>query len=133
MQRKQFLICFLLGYLVLLWNFGPSFHRADFFGFNLCAASAASHNSFAFDLAEYSGCCCHGSCHTSPDGPEQSLNLIADHDCAFCDFFDQFNLTVGDCDQPATPAFATFLGNCEMQSIDKDFFTATARGPPVLS
>ena len=108
----------LLGYLILLWNLGPSVHRAHFFG--LHAHSANGHSAHAC-----------GCCHSHDSSDESEDHVTADHDCALCDFFDQLQATSTSLalSPVATPVFAH-------RSVAHELSLATrishaARGPPL--
>ena len=97
---------FLLGYLVLLLNLGPSVHHVGWFGLH-CQNPKCCQTSN--DNVRSSCCCCeaHGvegdfGQPRSGEPVEAGLSpLVADttngcgsscEDCVFCDFFDQFNV-----------------------------------------
>ncbi len=83
MQFKQSFNWFLLGFLVLLLNFGPSLHRAHFFGLHSHPADnqSCSHSS-----------CCPGHDHSAEVPGIQSKSIESHHDCSFCKFFDQYHV-----------------------------------------
>jgi hypothetical protein len=127
MHRKRSISCFLFGYLVLLLNFGPSLHRADFLGL---------HSSAPVQVGEEltrSSCCCDCHSHSAPvgDGSTGSLVVGSDHDCAFCRFFDQFHAAVAVFDEAEVETSASLLSLCEPDEAIKVCFVATARGPPI--
>lgn len=91
MRFRQHLTCLLLGYLVLLLNFGPSLHYAPIFGLHAHGHCPHSHSS-----------CCHSHSHNGcqaasseihDDQPANDL-IDSDHDCDFCKFYDQYNVVV---------------------------------------
>ena len=132
MRNKQPLICFLLGYLVLLWNLGPSFHRADCFGFH-CVGHSQTNASFEFEQ----GSCCHCHCH-SHSVPEQSdeptsnssIAFGSHHDCAFCQFFDQLHVMLSHAE--ITEAEDRVFIDKAVVSVwsNAALFSPSARGPP---
>lgn len=122
MQPKQFLICLLTAYLVLLLNFGDSLHRLTCFGLH-------DHGTVNAEPSHHVGC----HCHLPPlsDNSEQSDSLKSNHDCAFCKFFDQYH---GTTDWSLTEASALSVETLEWmgpQAAFSNCFNPTARGPPV--
>jgi len=122
-----------LGYLVLLLNFGESLHHAPIFGLHV-------HQHTDETIVEDSSCCCHSHAHPQPltpteqDTPDVALDeqlTTAQHDCAFCKFFDQFNVPLYG--QAATLAEAP-ANSLDVEpaaiSITK-IVSRTARGPPL--
>lgn len=126
-RNKQTKIWFFIAYLGLLVNLGPSLHHADFFGFH-----SHSHSRL--------GCCC---CHAHPpaenrDHASDSTNesssphfRLADHDCAFCKFFDQYHVIAGSGDTPQRSTFAKFFTVERLADARSASLVPVARGPPV--
>ena len=125
MRNKQSLICFLLGYLVLLWNLGPSFHRADFLGFH----------SHAAEIGDFqpSCCCCHSRSGPQTDVSTESVSSNADHDCAFCKFFDQLHLVVSQADMTESEDRIFLVEAVDLIRINAAHTSPSARGPPATS
>lgn len=123
MRRKQFFSCLLLGYLVLLLNFGPSLHRAHFFGL---------HSHQVDDSAISHASCCHS--HAPPCGAQdsQSETVKSEHVCAICHFFDHFQVI--DCEvvfaQVTTLAFLNDF--VKPAAVPAAILNPTARGPPSI-
>ncbi len=124
MRNKQSLICFLLGYLVLLWNLGPSLHRADFLGFH-----SHSHSAKSGDI-QHSCCCCHSHAEPETDDSTASVSSNADHDCAFCEYFDQLHVVVSHADMMEAEDRVFLAEAVEPIRINAAHFSPTARGPP---
>lgn len=135
MLRKKVKIWFLLSYLVLLLNFGPSLHHAPIFGLHgLHTAHAQA------DSGHQHACCCHSHCHKSPSDSLEADSLESDtlgrfvqddHDCAFCKFFDEYNVVITtiawtDAESPVS-LFISELSD----KATADVVPRTARGPPV--
>lgn len=112
---------FLLSYLVLLLNLGPSLHRAHFFGLHHPAGDFA-------DASGVNHCCCHSHGHHD-SGAGEGIHAV--HDCAFCKFFDQYNVVVLSFQFACleTPACALTLEVPE--GAVSDPVPTAARGPPV--
>lgn len=139
--RKNWL---LLGYLVLLFNLGPSVHHADFFGLHCDDAACCASTS---EATPFSSCCCchaghsHGgdSTHShegSRHDDEAGLSSASDgcgtpcDGCAFCNFFDQFNVVAVSfrfviAESPIYSLIANTQGIACCESVPK-----SARGPP---
>ena len=131
---------FFLGYLVLLLNFGSSLHHAPIFGLH----SHIHHHTIG-DSKAHSSCCCDSDFHSdtlipslAPVGsafPEPSDDAssgfsIADHNCAFCKFFDEYNVVVAsfECDLIVSP-FSLFLSDLP-DGASAQRVPSIARGPP---
>jgi len=124
MRFKQLLICFFIGYLVLLLNLGASLHRAHIFGLH-------SHGS---DTGQcHHSTCCHGHAHSPPVDSKTSQSFNSDHDCAFCKFFDQYQVTVKVFDHREASAVAQLLPLQKPIGVFATLLIATARGPPAIA
>ena len=134
MRKKQSLICFLLGYLVLLWNLGPSLHRADIFGFHSHAHANAG-DSFDFAAAQR-GSCCHCHSHSKPrhtddqesDAPRSFID--AHHDCPFCQFFDQLHVMISHAELTEAKSSVFLVEAVDLVRIETAHLSPSARGPP---
>ena len=131
----------LLGYLALLFNLGPSLHHADFFGLHChdagcCKTSVSQDDAFS--------CCC-GHSHGSQDAAENSSDCIAVgiaaanegcnsscEDCAFCKFFDQYNVVSEDFEFVLTQAPVCSLIASSQDNAFCEFVAKSARGPPAF-
>lgn len=137
MLRSKITSWFFLGYLVLLLNFGPSVHHAPIFGLH-------GQHSHSVDSSEAHSCCC---CHShfgstlipslaeempaNAESVEGFNNLSpAQHSCAFCKFFDEYNVVVAsfECDLNVSP-FSLFLSELPDGAF-AEFVPNVARGPP---
>jgi len=141
MLRSKFTSWFFLGYLVLLLNFGPSLHHAPIFGLH-----GHHHHSNSSDFDAHSSCCCqnHFDQETlipslATETPSTDLQSLADafnnarqanHSCAFCKFFDEYNVVVAsfECDVIESP-FSLFLAE-HPDSASAQLVPSIARGPP---
>jgi len=125
MLHKQFTIWFLVAYLGLLLNLGPSLHHAQIFDLHGNDAVAT-------------GCCCCSHSHpTVPtDGRSDSLDsdsLDSEHDCSFCKFFDQLHVIV-DCYSLQTRSGFVFTRDLNRPTeIYSVLLTPLARGPPAVA
>lgn len=117
--RKATIWC-LLSYLVLLWNLGPYAHFAD------------QHADQTFlDSGESSLVLCTCGIPHHESAPNSPVEFRGQHDCSFCDFFDDFQIVL-------TPILSN-VGQepiCGMvvfrdQSERLDIIRVLARGPPV--
>jgi len=135
MLRRKVKIWFLLSYLVLLLNFGPSLHHAPIFGLH------GLHNAHAHvESGHQHACCCHthghdNQTHWHESDPQESDPLGSfdqdDLDCAFCKFFDEYNVVVTsitwtDVDSPISLFIAELSDKATADVVPR-----TARGPPV--
>ena len=77
---------FLAAYLVLFLNFGPSYHSA-FVGHDGCCASSV-------DSVEHQGCACACESPRNNEDSQPDSYVSQQHDCPFCNFFDQLHLTM---------------------------------------
>jgi hypothetical protein len=125
MQFAKQKTCFLLLYLVLLLNLGPSLHHADFFGIH------PPHHPTSADST--SVCCVHAHRH----GPANDLNsaevderAYAGHDCSICKFFDQYHVL--EVRFPRLPSHALVTANrCPQPTVPTaEASQPHARGPP---
>ncbi len=102
-------------YVVLFLNFGPSFHRADFFGLHAEAINSVT--------------CCSCCCDVSYDGPA----FGADHDCAVCRCFDLLQIATPNVPFFAAESFAAFREFRPTLHYEAVSFSPQARGPPTDS
>ena len=129
MRTSRMKIWFLLGYLALLWNVGPSAHHAEMFGFHDQAAHAPK---ISGDCG-----CNHHACDSASDLSDVNLSETQFDttcgDCLFCWYFDHFSavdmaLVV---DLERAPLF------CVIDLADSAFVQRSivcfARGPPLQS
>lgn len=137
MLRNKVKIWFLLSYLVLLLNFGPSLHHAPIFGLH------GLHTAHAHaDSGHQHSCCCHSHSHShqnhadshEADSPESDpFGRFAndDLDCAFCKFFDEYNVVITTIEwtDVASP-ISLFISELSDKAT-ADVVPRTARGPPV--
>ena len=140
MRLKQLHISLLLGYLVLFWNLGPSLHRADFLGihFHSGCGSCCHHADHHHSGHWHGHCHSHGSHSHShfcdhehhSDPSEDSSSVSPYHDCAFCDFFENFNCVVDSVDFEIAEAPAEVAATLPLVAWSGEPFSATARGPP---
>ena len=115
MFLRQLKIVLLLAYLVLFWNLAPAAHHADLFGLH------ANHGQ-----SESVACCCGTHHH-----PDSSGSVVPFHDCAFCKFFDQFNVVI-EIEESVVEAAPVFLATLLSPPIHNvQAYSPTARGPPV--
>ena len=131
---------FLLGYFVLLLNFGPSLHHAPIFGLHATHPSSSAHSSCS--------CGCHHH-HGTSDQWElrtpiaelqtdvQANALVSaesfakdESGCAFCKFFDEFNFVIAGlkCTDVETPLLT--LASTKTASGTPSALLVLARGPP---
>lgn len=131
MCRQPSISWFLLGYLCLLLNVGPSAHHADVFGFHCsgCCDSGACHLS-KLDISGDCPCCSSSgsSDHLSNSQPEKVKSDC--DDCLFCQFFDQFHSL-----EASIPQQSRESGVCDLFAHSKIVDTvriidSSARGPP---
>lgn len=142
MRNNRFTTWFLLGYLALLLNVGPSAHYADFFGFH-----HHHHESVALDshghgdligLGISGDCCCHDQ-HSNESGKVNSAagedGLVADSscgDCLLCHYFDHFQSIDISIDfhleeTPCCESLASPIAKLLFRFVD-----SSARGPPAF-
>ena len=128
MKTRPVFYCFFVFYLVLFWNFGPSFHRLDCFEFH------GYQNSASFETANACSCACSHSSEKQNSGAKDApsdADVLNDCNCLICDFFSEFNLefqTVLLTDQ-AKPFASNYVWQQTFSS--SVAITATARGPPL--
>lgn len=145
----------LLVYLVLLWNLGPSVHRAHFFGFHshchdASCESVSCHgdsndgvyvtkrddsNSHRSDSCNTCGLHAHAEIeNVDSDSAKQSeCGTHAPHDqCSVCKFFDEFNLVVSAVEQPIDAVPCVFYQVLHTHGFHSQPLVATARGPPLF-
>ncbi len=145
MRTNRFTTWFLLGYLALLMNVGPSAHHAEFFGLHAhCISDSAPHSHCAWSGSGESGCCCHHNRDNtisppvdSSESSEDAMVLCADASnkcsgCLFCDYFDHLHALVSSIDfgveeTPNDDALALTVEVILFRSVE-----CSARGPPAL-
>lgn len=119
MQYKQTKTWFFIVYLGLLLNLGPSLHHADFFGLH------------GHSVVSSCSCCPAHTIPCSNDSPDgATVKGTAEHDCAFCKFFDQYHVIVDAVDVYESSAFAALLVAQRPVDADSASFIPVARGPP---
>ena len=129
MHRSKATIWLIALYLGFLVNLGPSMHHASCFGLH-------NHDSNGASVSEEGvfSCCCHhdsmpSDAIPSDRGTDNSV-VSAEHDCAFCKFFDDYNIVL--------ESFQMEVAQAEVYSIDflssdrpvSAAIISTARGPP---
>ena len=120
-----------LIYLILLWNLGPSLHHADCFGIHIHTGhSHQSHHQIADDEAGC-GCCCHHG-HSTPTQEGGSQFVVADQDCGFCHFFDQFNFVDFSFEELKANSPAQMRDFFWVAPVVADSIRLVARGPPLF-
>jgi hypothetical protein len=123
MKQRYFANLFLLGYLVLFLNFGPSWHRAPIFGLH-------DHPTTSDETASCN-CGCDHSAGESDQTNKSALEL-PECDCAVCHFFKQYHVT---CDCPpvvaANPVVTKAIGSQGI-CVARVFWLKRARGPPCV-
>lgn len=118
MHIKKLTFWFLLAFVALFWNLGPSLHHVEIFGFHAADLGLVSHCS----------CCSHS--HPS-DTDDQPYGVISqDGHCWLCDFFDQLHLVIEvQCDSPSVQLVA--FAELPVDSFaDSQSVSPHARGPP---
>jgi hypothetical protein len=113
---------FLLAFVVLFWNLGPSMHHVDFLGLHSSILGSSPHCS----------CCCS---HSVPvDSDDESTKLVEQHKqpghCWLCDFFDQFHLMIENGTDSHELQFVVFVEPQSEKICDYESVSAQARGPP---
>jgi hypothetical protein len=119
---------FFLSYLVLLLNFGPSLHHASIFGLH-------GHHADRGDSSVESPCCCQGHSFQTRTTPHSVDPLgsfgIPDHDCAFCKFFDEYNVVLGSFESELIESpFSLFISELPNRAT-AELVPSIARGPPI--
>lgn len=139
MRNYRFTTWFLLGYLALLLNVGPSAHHAEFFGFHSHGDSGHVHVHVDLTGLGIAGdCSCshkHSVLHTQLINRDSALAIKSDSscgDCLLCHYFDHFH---GICAALKLDLAKSYL--CEpLVAGDAVLFARTivrsARGPPVI-
>jgi len=134
-----------LGYLALLFNLGPSLHHVEFFGLH-CQDAGCCKAPFSQNV---SSCCCehaghsHGHHHDGDHSTESSsdcikvgisaINQACDlscEDCAFCKFFDQFNVVSETFDFVLSQSPVCSIIASPQGAAFSEFVPESARGPP---
>ena len=110
---------FLLAFVVLFWNLGPSMHHLDFFGLHSSNPEVTSQCS----------CCCSHSIPVDSDGDSPILNKQHGH-CWLCDFFDQFHLMIDNGTDTHAVQFFVFVEPQFEMICDYETISPQARGPP---
>lgn len=133
---KQTKICFFVAYLGLLLNLGPSLHHLDLFGFHThCGSISCSHHHDDSSHHHADSHCSHSFCDHSHPQPKSSESLTvrsgsADHDCPFCDFFDQYHVIVEPVETVPFYQFALVPVTERPSDVCLVNFNPVARGPP---
>ncbi len=126
MKRKSSANLFLLGYLVLLLNLGPAWHRAPIFGIH-------DHGTVGHDA----GVC---SCGHNHAGESASRESTADEagsidlpscDCAVCKFFKQYNVTFHGSTVDGLKLVVHQAAHHRKIDASQPLLLHRARGPPV--
>lgn len=139
MRGYRLPIWVLLGYLVLLLSLGPSLHHADFLGLHHQVSSTQSGDTE--EDSHHGPCCCHSHLHglvtaSSEKSNEQTFvegGAEQQHRCAFCDFFDEYQIVPAS--QTAAPIEAPAAWDVDEihNSVVSNSILLKARGPPVFS
>lgn len=109
----------LLVYLALFLNLGPSFHRADIFGLHHHAADVAA------------ACDC-GLTHGLPvRTDEESFQRAGCDDCAWCRFFDDYQVTIDAETELSVQTPLYLLADLRLSLVIESTISQNARGPPI--
>lgn len=128
MHLKQITTCLFFGYLVLLLNLGSSLHHAHFFGLH---HHQGPDSVVSDDSATGHQCCgCHRHCHSPTEASNPSGSIHSDHDCAFCNFFDQYHVTLDVIEYQSRVCAIEFQRPRRPVLVDAALLIANARGPP---
>jgi hypothetical protein len=142
MRNRRITTYFLLGYLALLLNVGPSAHHADFLGLH---GDSCCHVHVHALEAQVSCCDDHGvyGSSNSERPPSESRSLLGAEiglsvsmlceDCFLCQYFDQFSAieTAFAMDQSDVPVGLRDQLKCSIEL--SRCIDCTARGPPSIS
>lgn len=157
MRQNRQKTWFLLGYLVLLLNLGPSLHRAQFFGLHSHGGSCCHHHGdlqtthghASDDHLKHSHCHDHAHHDCSAGSALVALQSLstqslassglsdgtdaAAHDCLFCKFFEHYQATPVSIELPTCVSpFLFMLAECQ-SSVHRLAVLAIARGPPMIA
>ena len=114
---------FLLAFVVLFWNLGPSMHHVDFFGLHSSNPESTSHCSCC--------CCAHSIAIDSDDEAPKLVEQNEQHGhCWLCDFFDQFHLMIENGTDTHEVQFFVFVEPQFEKICDYEAISPQARGPP---
>lgn len=141
MQYKQAKIYLFVAYLGLLLNLGPSLHYLECLGFhthggessNCCHVHHSNDDtcgqSHTNDSVAHYHCCHDPVARQSHE--ELSVGGNGDgHDCVFCQFFDQYHVTVAAWDALVIIGASSHHAIERPWDIRSAIFTPVARGPP---
>ena len=119
-----------LSFLVLFLNFGPSFHRAHFWGLH-------SHSSAdGIESSSCDSCCHHAGSAVSIDSPNSheppvpQLTAKSSHTCAVCQFFKNYLVTLTTTETLAAVVPVSCCWLSSESSTSANSILAIARGPP---
>ena len=125
MKRFKFQNLFLLGYLVLFLNFGPSFHRASFFGL---------HDHGSADHQTEFVCSCGHHHAPIPKSDNEPTDFSIEKplcDCAFCKFFKQYNASMDLADLSIAKNSLILKQETIESLVSRNVIATDARGPPI--
>ena len=135
-------IWFLLVYLVLFLNLGPSLHRAHFFGIHThcqCDANGCESDTCdTYSLDSDSGAMClhcaehiHQTEHVDLTKHVSTPDWRSSHgQCSVCKFFDNYFVTLVTFEQPLAQSPNLFHHAAVCPSAYSHVICAIARGPP---
>ena len=129
MKLSKYFNSILLGYLVLILNFGPSFHRAPIFGLH-------DHGTVSVEAEVVCSCGLH---HHAPveqdqdDSQSQDFGSIEKQlcDCSLCKFFKQYNASVDTADFTIAETDVSMQLQTISSLVSRTAYATDARGPPV--
>ena len=125
MKRSKFQNLFLLGYLVLFLNFGPSFHRASFFGLH-DHGDQEQQTEFVCSCGHH-----HGPIKKESDPLEFSIEKQL-CDCTLCKFFKQYNASMELADLSIAKTNLILKQETVSSLVSRNVHATDARGPPIL-
>jgi len=129
MRFRKVKTWFLLGYLGLLLNLGPSMHHAHCFG--LHHQESSSTGAVIPGLASDAACGC--DCHQHHDTSDQDsdCSVYGDHDCLLCKFFEECNFVITVFQLDEGHSSLSLLGRLTPVCPTTYAVLTTARGPPL--
>lgn len=141
MRNHAITTYFLLGYLALLLNVGPSAHHADIFGLH---GDSCCHDQI--QIVDHDSSCCCDTSDSDTDGSEStkeadlssrvridsSVEACCDA-CILCQYFDQLNAVDSSFAILRFEAFVSVGQNPKSLLEPNQFIDCTARGPPSIS